>query len=275
MIINKKNIPDKLIRQLIADIKRKKELSDIDDSFVKPELLRIVSRERKIAEFLSSPHDFEKIKRAKKYKDLVKKTRATLRKAAGVFIEKGKLKELENIFLRHKSTKERAEIYPHLYRKIFHITGTPKSILDLGCGLNPLSYKFLGAKPFYYAVDISSSVVDAVNDFFMKNKIKGYAKIMNLREIKNKKLNLPKAEICFMFKLLDSIELEKGHKLAEKLIKDVPCQWIVASFSKKTLSGKKMRHPYRGWIEQLCRRLGYFYEIIDFENEIFYIIKKI
>ena len=112
------------------------------------------------------------------------------------------------------------------------------------------------------------------NDFFAKNKISGKAEIMNLREIKNKKLALPKSGICFMFKLLDSIEMEKGHRLAEKLIKSVSCSWIAASFSTKTLSGKRMRHPYRGWIEQLCRRLGYFYEIIEFENEIFYLIRK-
>ena len=35
-----------------------------------------------------------------------------------------------------------------------------------------------------------------------------------------------------------------------------------------------MNHPYRGWIEQMCRRLGYFYEILEFENEIFYLIQK-
>ena len=97
---------------------------------------------------------------------------------------------------------------------------------------------------------------------------------MNLREIKNKKLELPKADICFMLKLLDSIEMEKGHRLAERLIKAVPCKWIAASFSTKTISGKKMRHPYRGWVGQLCRRLGYFYEILEFESEIFYLIRK-
>jgi 16S rRNA (guanine(1405)-N(7))-methyltransferase len=174
----------------------------------------------------------------------------------------------------HESTKERLPVYSEIYQRIFHITGNPKSILDLGCGLNPLSYKYMKIKPAYCAIDISSNITNVVNDFFSKNKIRGKALIMNLREIRTKKLPLPKADVCFMFKLLDSIEIEKGHKLAEQLIKSVSCKWLAISFSTKTLSGKKMRHPYRGWIEQLCRRLGYFYEILETENEVFYLVRK-
>jgi len=274
MIVNNRQIQGKIILWLVSDVKAKKELSGIDSSLARAEMLKIISHSRKITEFLSSAKDPEKIRKSGKYREIIKKTRAVLRKSAGVFIKTHQLHDFKRALLKHESTKERMQIYPELYRRIFHITGIPKSILDLGCGLNPLSYGFLGAKPEYYAVDISSDIVNFANDFFAKNKISGKAEIMNLREIKNKKLALPKSGICFMFKLLDSIEMEKGHRLAEKLIKSVSCSWIAASFSTKTLSGKRMRHPYRGWIEQLCRRLGYFYEIIEFENEIFYLIRK-
>src|SRR3989338_4678582 len=272
MIINNKQVPDKIIVNLVFDIKAKKELLGIEDSFVRTELVKIISHSRKAVDFLSSVKDSEKAKKSGVYKEVIKKTRAVLRKSAGAFVRLDKIKNFERLLLKHESTRERMEIYPEIYRRIFHIAGTPKSILDLGCGLNPLSYNHLGIKPEYYASDIDSKIVGIVNEFFVKNKIKGRAEIINLREIKNRKIKLPKADICFMFKLLDSIEMEKGHKLAEKLIKAVQCKWIAASFSTRTLSGKRMRHPYRGWIEQLCRRLGYFYEIIEFENDIFYLI---
>jgi len=270
MIVNNKQIPDKTISQLVDDIKSKKELSGIEDFFVKSEMLKIISYSRKYADFLSSTLS----KKSKIYREIIKKTRAVLRKSVGVFIIAEKTKDFEKLLFGHESAKERFGAYPELYRKIFEVTGEPKSILDLGCGLNPLSYNFLGARPKYFAVDISSLIIEIVKDFFAKDKIAGKAEMINLREIKNKKLNLPKADICFMFKLLDSIEMEKGHKLAEKLIKEVDCRWIAASFSTKTISGKKMNHPYRGWVEQMCRRLGYFYEILEFENEIFYLIRK-
>lgn len=274
MIISSKNIPDKIFFDLIKDIKAKKELSGIDDSLVSSEMVNVISHDRNLLEFASSQTDFKKIKKSSKYKEIIKKTRAILRKSVGVFIRMDNSSDFDQLLVKHESTKERMPIYSEIYKRIFHITGSPKSILDLGCGLNPLSYKYLKIKPIYYAVDISSSIIEIVNNFFRKIKIKGQAEIMNLREIKNKKLNLPKADICFMFKLLDSLEIEKGHKLAEKLIKEVPCKWLAVSFSTKTLSGKKMNHPYRGWIEQLCRRLGYFYEIIEFENELFYLVRK-
>ena len=274
MIISNKNIPDKIFFDLIKNIKSKKELSEIDDSLVSSEMENVISHDKKLLDFLSSASDMKKIEKSARYKETIKKTRAILRKSVGVFIRMDKTQDFSQLLQKHESTRERLQIYPELYKRIFHITGNPKSILDLGCGLNPLSYKYLKAKPIYYCVDISSNIIEIVNSFFKKNKIKGQAEIMNLREIKNHRLNLPKAGICFMFKLLDSLEIEKGHKLAEKLVKEVPSKWFAVSFSTNTLSGRRMNHPYRGWIEQMCRRLGYFYEILEFENEIFYLIQK-
>lgn len=276
MIVGSKNINDNLISQLIEEIKSKKELRGIDDSLVKSEMLRIITQNKKMLDFLSAAgaSENEKIKKSGSYKEIIKKSRAILRKSVGVFIKNTRVKDFDNLLLSHESTKERIAIYPEIYKRIFHITGSPQTILDLGCGLNPLSYKFMKINPFYYAIDVSSIVIEIVSLFFEKEKINGKAEIINLREIKDRKLKLPKADVCFMFKLLDSLELEKGHRLAEKLVREVDCSWIAASFSKRTLSGKRMNHPYRGWIEQMCRRLNYFYEIIDFDHEVFYIIKK-
>ena len=54
---------------------------------------------------------------------------------------------------------ERISIYKDLYKQIFKITKKPKSILDLGCGLNPLSYPLMNLKNVTYnACDI------AIND---------------------------------------------------------------------------------------------------------------
>jgi len=61
---------------------------------------------------------------------------------------------------------------------------------------------------------------------------------------------------------------------AEKIIRKIPSQYLLISFSTKTLSGRPMNHPQRGWIEQLTKRLGYGFEIIKSKNEIFYLIKK-
>ena len=249
------------VKELVGDIKSKKELSGIMDDLVRDEIERYLVKNPKL-----NPD------KAKDCKQIVKGVRSVLRKSVGVFINPKKSTPLGDLLQKHESTKERLNIYPELYKRIFHITGKPKTILDIGCGLNPLSYSYLGAKPKYYAYDVNSLAIDIVKDFFKIRKINGKAGLMNLRQ--KEKLELPSADICFMFKLLDSIELEKGHKLAEKLIKQVKSRWLTVSFSTRTLSGKKMNHPYRGWIEQLCKRLGYFYDILEYDNEIFYLIRK-
>lgn len=267
-------IPEQLLRQIVNDIKGKKELEGIINSFIEAELLGIISRDRKLSDFFSSADNFEKMKKSRYYRQIMKNIRKTMRKSVGVFINPAKLKDFDSLLLKHESTRERMGIYPELYQRIFHITGSPGTILDLGCGINPLSYKYLKITPRYLAYDVNAVVIGIVDDFFKKKKINGKAGLINLREARKKKLKLPKADICFLFKVLDSVELEKGHKLAEKLIRQIQSKWIAASFSTRTLSGKRMAHPYRGWVEQLCRRLGYFYDVLECENEIFYLIRK-
>ncbi len=84
---------------------------------------------------------------------------------------------------------------------------------------------------------------------------------------------LPKADVCFMFKFLDPLE-EKGHKLSEEIIKSLDCKYIVVSFSTKTISGRNMRYPYRGWIEKMLNRINIKFDRFNLENEVFYIIHK-
>jgi len=77
-----------------------------------------------------------------------------------------------------------------------------------------------------------------------------------------------------LFKVLDPLEQGKGHKLSEVLIKAIPAKWIVVSFATKTVAGKPMRHPERGWIERMLDRIGYKFSKFKTSNELFYIIQK-
>ena len=43
-------------------------------------------------------------------------------------------------------------------------------------------------------------------------------------------------------------------------------EYIVASFPTKTISGKKMNYPRRGWIEKMLKRIGYEFSIIKENN---------
>ena len=61
----------------------------------------------------------------------------------------------------HTSTRERLPILERLYSEVFRHTGVPRTILDLACGLNPLSLPWmgLGGQVTYHAYDIDAARV--------------------------------------------------------------------------------------------------------------------
>jgi len=255
------------VEAVISRIKEKQEFRNLDNSVVE----NIISIQLKRKKY--------NLEKKKDLKELVKNVRAVLRKKISAFEDFNessflllKNKKYTELLKLHKSTSERLSIYKEIYSKIFNITGKPKIILDLACGLNPLSAVYLGFSGFeYYAYDISSEAVDLVNRFFKNEGINGQAFVADVLSAGE----FPKSDICFIFKALDILEPAKGHKFAEKLITSVNAKYIIASFPKKTLSGRKMNFPRRAWLEKMCSRLNFKFEVLDFENEIFYIVKKV
>jgi len=245
---------------------------------------------------------FKKNPGAKDNKDTIKQIRSELHKSYSSFQTKKKkkrehyLEELkqnpdsdeiqDNLLSITVSTKERIPYYKDLYQKIFKITGNPKTIVDLGCGLNPLSYPLMnlgnkngvkeGAKPLaYYAYDIDEEDMNFLNDYFkIMNSfgLNGKAAIMDVRNIKSLSC-LPPTDIIFLFKVLDIIDRE-NHKPSEELIQQLikKTRFIVASFATKTLTKKQMRYPKRKWFELMLERLDLKYKTIETFNEIYYII---
>lgn len=253
-------------KDIINKVKEKKELSGVHDSLVS-ELVNSQIKKYHL--------DISNIKKAD-LKLIVKDVRAELRMYTGRF-QLGNPKEREK-FLKnrdydslletHSSTKERLEFYPELKKIISDLD--IKSILDLGCGLNPLALATPDIK--YYASDINEDELQIISKFFTEKKIRGYSFFFDLKKTENLQ-NLPKADLCLIFKVLDVIEV-KDHKLSEKIITSLDCKYIIASFSTMKLSGRRMNYPRREWIEKMLKRLNYKFKSISSSNEIFYIIEK-
>lgn len=246
-----------MIEKILDKIKQKKTLQDIDNQIINKHINNY---------FKENPKELSKIKNIKSasFKKAVKEIRCELNRIYGTFIINNKL-SLDS----RTSAKERKSIYKQLYQDIFKITAKPKKILDLACGYNPLSY--IDLKDIEFIVtELIKKDVDKLNKFFKENKIKGKAIQQDLLT----QTKFPKSDICFLFKIIDVLETKKNKSFTENLIKKIPAKHLVISFATKTLKGKKMNYPRRGWLERMLKRLNYKYHKLIYSNEIFYLIKK-
>lgn len=277
---------------LVRDIKKKRELNELSESFVKKELTAFLRQNPKLSESLDNP-------RSAYYKQIVKGVRAKLRRVYGLFRKKDSsfgnqdrnslIKELlkgkdvvkgrdvvKEILLTHSSTKERLPFYGELYQKIFAVTGKPLTIVDLGSGINPFSIPYMKLKQLaYHAYDLNKEEIASLNKYFkFLNKsnpfFRGKAEVLDITEVKK---ILP-ADIAFLFKMTDVIDRGRGHKKTEEVITAISAKYVIVSFPTITMSGKKMNFPRRKWIELMCRRLNYKFEVLTFSNELFYVMQK-
>ena len=293
-MVRENTISEQNISILVSEIKKKKELRQVNDNFVRENLLAYLQQNMKLIGSFSRKLN----RKSAIYKKAIKEVRAKLRRMYGLFrveedvkVRESLLNEWFNVGARekevilkklletHSSTKERRLFYKKLYSHIFKITGKPKSILDLACGINPFSVEFMNLKDiYYYAYDLNEGEIDLLNKYFnfkhsLNKNFLGKAEIFDLLQWE-KLTDFERVDVCFLFKIVDILDAGKGHKISELVIKNAPAKFVIVSFAMKTMSGKEMNAPERKWMEWLCRRLGFSYTILKFENEIFYVIKK-
>ena len=274
LTVGKHTLAPALVARIIADIKQTRY--PVDDALVRSGLARALPEHRRVLARLAEGMPDARIRRSEDYKALIKSVRSRLRRKVGMFVRGNATSGL----LSHASARERSAHYDLLYKKIFAITGKPRRILDLACGLNPLSVAHMNlARVDYEAWDVAKPLVDEVDEFFAKAKhhgVRGVARVIDVHRLAKEDLfaDTPHADVCFLFKALDSLEPAKGHKFAELLLSRVPARWIAATFSTKTIGGRPMRHPYRGWMDRMLTRRGWRFTEFEVGDEIVYIIDK-
>lgn len=180
---------------------------------------------------------------------------------------------LTNILRVHSSTNERLSIMEAFYRDVFTVTGIPESILDLGCGLNPLTIPWMNLpnSTRYIAVDI-----DQAQMAFIKNA----AEILNWSTDLDCVVgsafadNFKPVDVVFMFKLIPVLEkLTKSFNLAEFLCK-FQCKFFVITYPMGSLSGKNkgMKDFYTNKMSDFFKENPYKYIRLQFANELVYVI---
>jgi 16S rRNA (guanine(1405)-N(7))-methyltransferase len=174
---------------------------------------------------------------------------------------------------QHSSTRERLPILDRFYPAILSVTGRPSSILDLGCGLNPLALPWmdLPAKARYIALDIDAARIAFLNRYLALAGLEPLARCQDL-------LAHPPddpAEVAFLFKMSPSLERqEPGATL--RLIDRLRVPSVVVSFAVKSLGGREKgmvehyQRQFSGWIEER----GWPVEELAFETELVFVVGR-
>jgi hypothetical protein len=151
------------------------------------------------------------------------------------------------------------------------------SLMDIGCGLNPLLIDFNNLKNINQLtfIDGNDLIIKIINNNINNNINEEKSIAINLlnRDIIKADLNSYKSNITYALKLFDLLD-KKGHKNAEKIVKNVKSEIFIISFSIKTLSGDYMNAKFRKWIRWLFKRYNYNYFLLLTNNEIFYFFYK-
>ncbi len=171
---------------------------------------------------------------------------------------------------RHESSKERLPFVRRFYTEIFDRLPPIRSILDLGCGLNPVAVLFMPVEKsiHYAAVEVAADLTEFLNDFFHFIEIEGVAFQANLLD------GVPDfdADLTLVLKTIPLLEnLEPG--AGRKLFNQIKSPYAVVSFPTENKPGKTSDELENQFVELFAEN-GWEAEKVLFPNETVYILKR-
>ncbi|HEY7126155.1 MAG TPA: hypothetical protein VH540_19585 [Ktedonobacterales bacterium] len=181
--------------------------------------------------------------------------------------------ECASIMRAHASTRERLPILEAFYRETLGRLGPIKSVLDLGCGLNPLALPWmpLDTDTRYYACDLDGQLVAFVNDALGVLGRPGQATVCNLLGGAPQQ----QVDVALALKLLPCLEqLDKTVSL--RLLESVQARQIIVSFPVQSLGGrsKGMRANYAARFQELIAQIAWEVQPLTFQSELVFVVKK-
>ena len=230
------------------------------------------SRYRDVDRVLVARIADEEIARARNADDAVKRVKRRLHQAVGAF--RGELRAdaigaawsgdmtapafraaCAAALRRHAATRERADSLDAFYRGIWSVTGVPTRLIDLGCGLNPLTLPWMGLAPnaFYLASDVDRRPLATVDAFL---ELVAQPHEVELRDV----IADPparRADVALLLKLVTTLDRqERGG--ATRLLRALRVRHAVVSFPRHSLSGrgKGMERTYRDRLDRLITDAG-------------------
>lgn len=260
------------------------------------ELIDQVTRSDKYAQLagtLVSRITKEESKKYKSKQDIVQSARTRLHQLTGAYLTpkidyaqwldifkslaQDDLEPLKSTSLQmmrlHASTAERIPVLPTFFQTTLASISPVKSVLDLACGLNPLSIPWmpLTAGFSYFASDVVSPLVHFLWHYFELFGIHGNASILDLSfAIPSQPVQL--ALLMKTLPLMEQIE----HGLAQKILDTLNAEHILVTYPLRSLGGRKkgMEGTYRAQFDGLVTGRNWKIQEFAFPNEVAFLVTK-
>jgi 16S rRNA (guanine(1405)-N(7))-methyltransferase len=214
----------------------------------------------------------EELQRARNADDAVKRVKRRLHQAVGAFRGAARHDELAaawsgdltapafraacaDALRSHASTRERLASLDGFYAGMWSVTGLPGRILDLGCGLNPLTLPWmgLGREAIYLASDVDRRPLAAVDSFL---DLVGQPHRADVRDVVTSPPT-EDAEVALLLKLVTTLD-RQDPAAAARLVRALRVNHAVVTFPRRSLGGrgKGMERTYRARLDRLVADAG-------------------
>ena len=177
------------------------------------------------------------------------------------------------IMAHHASTRERLVILDEFYSTLFADLPPIASILDLACGLNPLTIPWMSlpAGVTYYACDIYQDQVDFLQQCFALLGVAGEAQTCDLLQACPSQT----VDVALLLKTIPCLE-QADKLIGRKLLEEINAPVIFVSFPAQSLGGrnKGMTVNYEQHFQELVNDKPWRIERFAFATELVFRVIK-
>lgn len=173
----------------------------------------------------------------------------------------------------HASTRERLSILDEFFSLTLQAAAPVKSVLDIGCGLNPLALPWMPLKEGarYIGLDIYTDMAAFLNRFLSHLHVPGEVWVYNL--VNGLPPDLPHVQVAMMLKTIPCLEqLDKN--VTERLLNSLRADFLLISYPLHSLGGraKGMLMTYENHFRGLAEGRSWQAERFQFKTELAFLV---
>jgi 16S rRNA (guanine(1405)-N(7))-methyltransferase len=233
----------------------------------------------------------EELSKGRKKKEVVKNVRSKLHQVGGAYLEKqpqydkwlatllaadtpeGLKQTCRAIMGQHASTRERLPILEDIYSQIFSLLPPIDSMLDVACGLNPLTIPWMPLAPEtrYLACDMYGDMVNFLNGYFPLVQVNGHALVCDVATHPPEEA----VNLALVFKAIPCLE-QIDKQAGERLLDGLNANYLAISFPARSLGGhsKGMVDNYSDRFDALVDGRGWqTIQRLEFATELIFVVK--